>query len=266
MKKSLVIIICLVVVLIGVVAVAYAGGLFTKKPIYNEETEQYELIEDYLEYIQSREIPFDEGILDNIPVYDNSDLLHNTEDCGFYLGRDAGLYSLTPNTRKDYAKTIFTAFPTDAIREMSDKSGVYAVYDTDIGARLYLFFSKEKNNYMTLDGFPVIMQKKLEYKNFTDIQLGDSIKVVKSIDPIITQYIEFFDTGSDAALKGYNDIGADPTSVHLLTDGILKIEYKRTEDDDYVITNIIYSEDFVLEGLDGRTCYKIHENDYVKWS
>ena len=266
MKKSILIIICLVVVSIGAVAVAYASGLLSKKPIYNEETEQYELIEDYVEYIELRKTTnSDSKSLDNIPLYDHSDLLlHTEESMFFYLGRDSGFYSAFPNTRRDLAKIIFSAFPTDAIRETPDESGVYAVYDTDIGVRLYLFFSKEKNNYMTLDGFPVIMQKKLAYKDFADIQMGDSIKIVESIDPIITQYVEFFNTGSEAALEGYSKMGAEPTTIHLLTDGILKIEYKRNEEDDYVITNIIYSEDFVLEGLDGKTCYKISELDYIK--
>ena len=265
MKKSILIIICLVVVTLGAIAIAYAGELFSKQPIYNNKTQEFELIENSEEYITERKIPYDEGkSFDSIPVYDSSDLLHNTEDCGFFLGRDAGLYSLTPNTRRDTSRTILTAYPTDAMRETSESGNVYAVYDTDIGVRVFLFFSKEKNNYMTLDGFPVIMQKKLEYKDFVNIKKGDSIKIVESIDSIITQYVKFFDTGSDAALEGYREIGAASASIHLLADGILKIEYERTEDDDYIITDIIYSKDFVLEGLDGKTCYEISELDYVK--
>lgn len=116
---------------------------------------------------------------------------------------------------------------------------------------------------MTLDGFPVIMQKKLEYKDFTYIKKGDSIKIVENIDSIITQYIRHFDTISDDFLDGYSKKGAGATSIHLLTDGILKIVYERTNGD-YVIINIMYSKDFVLEGLDVKTCYKISELDYLK--
>jgi hypothetical protein len=264
MKKSIVILICLVAVSMGVIVVAYAGGLFSKKPIYNDKTQKYELIENYEKYITERKTPFDEGkCFDSIPVYDSSDLLYNTADSGFFLGRDAGFYSLTPNTRRDFSRIIFTAYPTDAIRETSKSGNVYALYDTDIGVRVFLFFSKEKNNYMTLDGFPVIMQKKLEYKDFTYIKKGDSIKIVENIDSIITQYIRHFDTISDDFLDGYSKKGAGATSIHLLTDGILKIVYERTNGD-YVITNIMYSKDFVLEGLDGKTCYKISELDYLK--
>lgn len=53
------------------------------------------------------------------------------------------------------------------------------------------------------------------------------------------------------------------TSVHVLTDGILKIEYDRTDDMEYVIKNIVHNEDFILDGLDGQPCYRIHEIDYV---
>lgn len=265
MKKNIVIIASLVFVLVGSVAVAYAGGLFTKEPIYNEEEEQYELLEDYQGYINTNKIPYDEAkSFDSIPVYDSNQLLYGADDCGFFLGRDAGLYSLTPNTRKDLAKVILTAFPTEAIRESSKNGDIYVIYDTDINIRVFLFFSKEKNDYMTLDGFPVIMQKRLDYKQFADIQVGDNIEKVESVDPIIPLYVKFFDTGSDAAIKGYSEIGAGPTTIHLLTDGILKIEYERSKDNDYLITNIVYCEDFVLEGLNGKTCYQISELDYVK--
>lgn len=265
MKKKIIAILCIAVFIIGTAAIAYASGLFAKKPIYNEETGRYDLIEDYTGYIESRVIlnP-DNKSLENVPVYNNKDLLYNTEDHMFYLGRDSGFYSAVPNTRQDLAKVIFAAFPTDAIRQTPDKSGAYAVYDTDIGIRLYLFFSNEKNNYMTLDGFPIIMQKKLAFKDFKNIQTGDSIKLIETIDPIISQYIQFFDTGTDEALEGYTKRGAGPASIHLLSDGILKIEYKRSKDNDYVITNIVYSEDFVLEGLSGKTRYQILELDYVQ--
>ncbi|MEA4890007.1 MAG: hypothetical protein VB070_11145 [Clostridiaceae bacterium] len=222
-------------------------------------------MEDYVGYIESKEsINAYDTNLDNVPLYNHIDLLHSTNDSRIYLGRDSGFYSIYPNTRHDLAKVILSVFPTDAIRETPDKSGAYAIYDTDIGVRLYLFFSKEKNNYATIDGFPVIMQKKLAFKDFEAFRTGDSIKLVGEIDPIISQYIQFFDTGSDEALKGYIEKGVGPTSIHLLKDGILKIEYTRNAEDDYVITKIVYSEDFILDGIDGKTNYQISESDYVK--
>jgi hypothetical protein len=262
MKKKLILIICLAIVFAGAMAVAYASGIFNKQEIYNEKEERYEMIEDYQNYINSTKETDAAKPLENIRVYYSEDLLHKN-DCDIFLGRDAGYYSrYSTNTRRDFTKVILAAFPTNAIREISQTGDVYAVYDTDIGARVYLFFSKEKNNYMTLDGFPVIMQKKLEYKDFKEIQLGNSIGLVEKIDPVIPQYVKFFDTITDDFLKGYTEKGAPPTSVHLLTDGILKIEYDRV-DGQYIITNMVYNKDFVLEGLDGKTCYKILDIDYV---
>lgn len=265
MKKRIILIICfIVIVVLSTIAFTYAKGLLSKNTIYNEEKQQYDLMEDYVGYVESREsLNAYDNSLDSIPLYDHIDLLHSTNDCRFFLGRDSGFYSLYPNTRQDLAKVIFSVFPTDAIHETPDKSGAYAIYDTDIGVRLYLFFSKDKNNYATMDGFPVIMQKRLAFEDFENIRTGDSIKLVEEIDPIISQYIQFFDTGSDEALKGYTERGVGPTSIHLLTDGILKIEYQRT-DGDYVITNIVYKADFILDGLNGQTCYQISELDYVK--
>lgn len=202
------------------------GEIMSKQPIYNEKTEEYELIEDYEGYIDSRKESDESKSFDNIPVYDYNEILHDTQNVGFYLGRDAGSYT-GANSRRDFSEAIFTALPTEAIREVPQKGNVYALYDTDIGIRLYLFFSKEKNDYMTLDGFPIIMKKQLRYKDFAEIKVGDKASLVESIDPIISQYVRFFDTGSDEALKGYTERGAGPTSIHLLTDGILKIEYER---------------------------------------
>ena len=108
------------------------------------------------------------------------------------------------------------------------------------------------------------MQKQLDYKDFIDIKVGDKASLVESIDPIISQYVRFFDTSSDEFLKGYTIRGAGPTSIHLLTDGILKIEYERISLGDYKITNIEYKEDFILSGFYGDTCYKIAECDYVQ--
>lgn len=177
MKKYIIIVIvCIAMISIG--AVVYGTGIMSKKPIYNENTEEYELIEDYENYINSTKLSDESKSFDNIPVYNHNEILHDNQDVGFFLGRDAGVNALY-NSRTDFSKVIFTALPTEAIREVSKSCDVYTLYDTEIGIRLYLFFSKDKNNYMTLDGFPVIMQKKLDYKDFENINVGDRIYLVE---------------------------------------------------------------------------------------
>ena len=234
----------------------------SKQPIYNEEAKKYELIEDYIGYIETRKRDYDGEPFDNVPIYDHNEILHDTHDLDYFLGRDSGLLA-NFSSSANYAKFIFTAFPTDAIRENSEGGNIYALYDTENGIRLYMFYSKEKNNYRTLDGFPVIMQKKLEYNDFEDIEIGNRASLVEETDSVMIEYIRFFDIMSDETLNGFTKVGAGATSIHLLTDGILKIEYKRIALGDYEITSIEYNEDFVLSGLNGDTCYKIAECDYV---
>lgn len=150
-KYVVVTIICIAIMLIG--AVAYASGVLKKHPKYDEEKHESLIMDDYLDYIKSNKKTNNDKILIDIPVYSFAEIILNNSDCGLGLGRDAGLYTDRPNIRRDYARTIFTVFPTTAIRESENKEYVYAVYDTDLGIRVFVFFSKEKNNYNTLDGF-----------------------------------------------------------------------------------------------------------------
>lgn len=138
----------------------------------------------------------------------------------------------------------------------------YMIFDTDAGVRMYLFISKEKSKN-NVDGFPIIMQKALSYKDFSGIVIGDSINRVGEVDPIMSIYIHRFNLISDGFLDGYTKRGAPPTSVHILKDGVLKVEYKRSADKDYEIVNMTYKNDFILEGLNGKTDYRIALADYV---
>jgi hypothetical protein len=264
MKNKKIVIIavaCITAILIG--AVAYASDVLKKQSKYDEENHKSLIMDDYLDYIKSnKETDYNKTLAD-IPMYSFEEIIRNNYDCGILLGRDAGFYTDRSNTRRDYASIIFTVFPTKAIRESEDKEYVYAIYDTDLGMRVFMFFSKEKNNYNTLDGFPILMNKSLNYKDFSNIKIGDKASHVESIDPIISEYVPTFDRFADDRLMVYTKKGAGPTSVHLLKDGILKIEYKRINLGDYEITDIEYNEDFILSGFNGDTCYKIAEIDYV---
>ena len=277
MKKRYISLIISIALLLAVSVVALADNariiddtsgntdnkIMTKQNIYDEENGTYVLMEDYKAYIKKTMVSTEDQVFDSIPVYEKFDILTDNEGV-FYPGLDSGLHSvLNLNTRRDFTSRILSTFPTKAIRNIKDTGNVYAVYDTNAGERIFLFFSEKKNDYSTLDGFPIIMMKRLEYKDFETIEVGCPIDMVRAIDPVVSEYIISYDSGSDIALENYTKIGAPPTSIHLLTDGILKIEYKRTESDDYVITDIVYGEDFILEGLYGETCYRIADVDYI---
>ncbi len=236
--------------------------IFYDNPIVIREVKPYEQLTEYVEYIESRKADFDGEAFEDIPIYRYEDMMFTTENgVRIIIGRDNGYYRIGGNIYSP-AGRILAACPTDAIRETQTGESVYCVYDTDIGLRMYLFFSKEKNDYLVLDGFPIIMSKVLEYKDFEDIKIGDTSKKVQSIDPITWRHTENWDEAEDEWLSIYIEEGAGPTSIHLLKDGILKIEYKRIESGEYEITDIEYNEDFTLTGFRGDTCYKISELDY----
>ena len=232
------------------------------KPVIIEEPRPYQQLHEYVEYIESRKADFYGEPIKNIPVYRYEDMMFTTENgVRIIIGRDNGYYRIGGEIHSP-AFRIFSVCPTDAIRESSAGESVYAVYDTDIGVRMYLFFSKEKNKYLVVDGFPIIMSKALEYGDFADVKIGDSSEKVQNIDPITSLHTRHWDDCPEDLINIYIEEDAGPTSVHLLKDGILKFEYNRIESGEYEIIDMEYNEDFILTGLDGETCYKISELDY----
>ena len=234
-----------------------------QKRIDNYDDEKgYIFIEDTEKYLKEH-LTEEKDLYQNelIPIYEETSLLRDT-DGNFWIGRDAGFNNALENTRFDFVGSILTAYPSKAIR--ATDYGYYIMYDTNTGIRLYLFFRQEEhNNYKYLSGFPIIMSKKLSYSKFKTLTEGDSIDKVESIDPVTKKYKEFFDEYNDAALESHTEMGVGPLSIHLLTDGILKIEYKRS-DKSYVITKITYSPDFELECFSGKLKYAINAWDYMR--
>ena len=161
--------------------------------------------------------------------------------------------------RRGYFEDMVTLFPDPVVRDIGDY--VYIYYDTENDTRLYVFYSKGKNNCWYTDGFPVIMKKPLSYADFVKLNPGDTLDLVEAIDPIVPLYMPVFNLYTDEALKGMEDRSGCFQTIHLLTDGILRINYDKI-DGEYVITGIIYREDFILDGLNGQTCYRIYEEDY----
>jgi len=231
---------------------AYALGAFEKRPepVIGEYGSKF--VDQYLAERMSKADSM------AIPCYKQDDLLFENE-C-FALGRDAGSYTES-GFKTNLFERLVKMFPDPLVRETGDN--IYVVYDTDGGARLFVFFSREKNNALFTDGYPVVMKAKLSYENFSKLRVGGSLKDVESIDPVMSLYSNKFDRYTDKVLERNEKAGMKLTSVHLLSDGILKIEYDRAGGG-YVITNIAYSPDFILDGLNGKTCYKILDEDYVK--
>ena len=204
----------------------------------------------------------------DIPVYQESEVLYHERN-GFFIGRDTTLDNTEYFT---YALYTLYELPTQ-LRVRADGSS-YAVYDTDTGYRFYLFFHKSDAH---LSGFPIVISKNqiLSYADFADIQVGDTIQEVKAIDDIANIYIKQINV-SDWDFPWTNIpiersiLEGDPVSVstiHYLTDGILKIDYSVSGDYyrpsvSMIITDISFYEDYVVPTADGAmTSHKIKDID-----
>ncbi len=255
MKRKIIVTAVFVVLIIGA-GVAYAVTRLSER---QPEPEIGSYSSDYVKQFVSENLSDKDNII--VPCYKENDLLYNT-GC-FSLGRDAGTNSAS-GFRTDLFERIVKMFPDPLIRE--EGNYIYAVYDTDISTRLFLFFSIEKSGGMFLDGFPVIMKEKLSYSDFAGLKAGDDIKIVEGIDPVVTLYTGSFDSISDNVLVERGDKFKFFTTIHLLSDGILKIEYERESVGNYIIKDIIFAEDFALNGANGETNYKIAAEDYITGS
>ena len=216
---------------------------------------------DYYGYIKENEKSLSEQKKLVPPVYPEEDLLFDANyiflarDFGFYDGLNIGSMTIRPT---------LAVYPDAAIRERDEHSS-YVMYDTDTGYRLYLQLSDVNRMFLPV-GVAVVVKDKLSHDDFSAIQVGDTIAAVEAIDSTATIMRRFVDsaTGYDpASVELYDADGYPITTVHYLTDGLLKIEYgQMTENREPVITNIEFSEDYKMTDALGREVnYKIFDND-----
>lgn len=233
-------------------------------------------VENYLEEIEKNE----ESKLTkktDIPIYDYEELilgkraeLEDDEINGyghyicFFPGIDQGVWKDKNSSVNYFTEVLLAAFPSNAWRDMGD-GRKYLMYDTDKGARLFLFFD-DSNNYSYYLGFPVIMTEKVSYEEMKGLKIGDTIDDVLSIDSSAQCLKESRYYAPDAWIEYHTSLGCPTTTVHILTDGVMKITYERTGEKDnyvYTITDIQYHENFDIECIEGTFNYKIAEIDYV---
>lgn len=214
----------------------------------------------------------------NIPVYLEDQLL-----LGKYKLVE-GLYKCTwpgfDNSNSHFGGStnksagILSAFPGGAWRDMEDGRR-YLMYDTEKGTRLYIFFT-ERDNYKVATGYTLYSSKKLSYADMKSLKMGQEIEEVMAIDPT-AQYVKaFYDGLPSETIGDYEHYWQQPiTTVHLLTDGIMKITYERRGAQGnyvYTITDIEYHSDFKMESIIGDVYgtllkeeidYRIANEDYV---
>lgn len=255
MKKSHVVILVCAFVLIGS-GTALALSISNKQPEPEIGNYNDEFVAQYISENKA-EINGENG-KESVPCFNEDALIFENDGC-FQLGTDPG--NVSTSFRTDFLERMVKIYPDPLVREYGDF--LYLVYDSDKHTRLFLFYSKERTNGMILSGYPIIMKQKLSYNDFSEIHIGNSIEEVEIVDSIIALYLTKFIKLPDDYYKRNLENGIYFSSLHLLTDGILKIEYDRNGED-YIIINITYRKDFILEGGFGKINYEIYETDYVE--
>lgn len=202
--------------------------------------------------------------LENIPVYEKNALLFaNT----YYLrlGVDASVYYMFSSLPNNIAY-LQESFPNIAIRTR-DENTKYLVYDTDTGYRLFLY-NPSHINYKSIEGFPIVVKELLPYSDFAGFRIGDPMEKVEAVDPIASLYkknmIEHFHMDDPKIAANEKDFGLPHRSVHYLKDGILKIDYKTTEEGKLIIANMTFNSDYLLplaSGIEPDFCYRICDID-----
>lgn len=196
------------------------------------------------------------------PVYKDSDIL--LPHVLVLIGRDYSMYE-NLNSGVYRIGTTLTAFPDAAIRER-DESSSYVMYDTDTGYRVYLHLSDINQKFIPV-GFTLIVKDKHSHDEFSEIKVGDPISAVEAIDSTATVVRRFY--GEEGwnidpiSVPAHAEDGYAMTSMHYLSDGLLKIEYGMMDDNGVAyITNIEFSENYVMTDPLGREInYKILDND-----
>lgn len=205
------------------------------KGVSKEITDQY--IEKYL-------VPIDEEIEpSSIVYYDEEEIIYNGE--GYVLGQDCDMFMVYSSYVCVHTLSkLVEAYPDPILRDCGN-GYLYAMYHTDNDNRLYVFIEKESNlnGYMGTVGFPVLMTERLSYSDFSNIKIGSSIDDVEKVDSVVKLY------------KNIEE-GKNKTTVHLLTDGMLQINYVIV-DGEYRI----YEKKFDKEFFD---IYRIYEQDYIE--
>ncbi len=156
-----------------------------------------------------------------------------------------------------YATTVPNQYgvTTNFLRQ-NDEGTLYTVKKYNCGGYLYSFYdhpyfkvqqSDDEDKYYPMGG--VYVENVLSYSDFIDIKIGDNILDVEEIDSATAFWrLVFGITSSD---ENYMEMDGkyakeDIITTHLLTDGLLTINYELRESG-YVVSNITYSEEFIYD-------------------
>lgn len=209
--------------------------------------------------------PFSTVNEDGFPIYKEDDLIFTSAE--YFLGVD---YSQLKGSGVGYDCTshILGLFPKQEFRLREDGM-IYYMCDLDTGYRL-IRFAPGEYDYQFTRGYTLVIAEEHSHSDFKRLKIGDPIQEVIKIDEAASlsyrQWMNDKFTGAERKYMVFNawiDKGWPYSTVHYLSDGLLKIEYRMLGDDQTIyITNIVFSKDRTLTDTEGTTInYTIDERD-----
>ena len=124
--------------------------------------------------------------------------------------------------------------PIRFLRQVDDLH-YYTMYKIGEKGRLYIFFERDFPRPVDLITYAcsVYSEKRLAKSDFDRIKAGDSLEKVIAIDP------------TARFAKNKYSMGEEGSSVHLLSDGILKFSYTKKENT-FVVSEVVYNSEGIL--------------------
>lgn len=180
----------------------------------------------------------DPGPIADIPIYYEEDLLFDTQTCQFDLYQD--IQCNWDTGHGFYPAYMYVCMPDIRIRRI-DEVHSYAVADTDSGYRLFIpLFDLAERAKGIPHGWPLVIGEVHSSADFESIGPGSTIEEVAAVDPVAELYRrlivdyrgitpEFF-AAHAAEFENY-----PLTSLHYLSDGLLKLEYEITGNGQLVV-------------------------------
>lgn len=196
--------------------------------------------------------------LENIPIYFEDDLVSNDFLYMFGLGLDSG--KVLNNTMFNSGELCLSYFREAAFRKLKD-GRLFMIFDLDSGNRVFI----QLGRYNWVKGHALIVSFVNEYSSFSSLKPGASIDKVIEIDRNAIVYKHIADSYAPGRLEDFKNNEEVFTSLHYLSDGILKIEYAVNEDNELVVSSIEYSKNYQLPDCNGEMVdYRLCEVDTLR--
>lgn len=145
-----------------------------------------------------------------------------------------------------FLNQVHAQYPIQYLRRTDDKH-VYAVYKTNEGGYLYMFFGNFKDEYTWGEDDSniglyyllkaIYMKEALQYTDFQSVKIGQPISEVEKIDSVVEALKQIKTVRTEEGKQSLS-------TWHLLRDGVLFICYEAEPDKELCVTDIQYYPDF----------------------